>query len=241
MGKKFCFSLLLLFAVTFTVADSLFGFFSPYGETVTVPNFEGRLDSEISLPFWAEPETVYQYHPDAPVGTVLQQSPPPESRVKIPTNGKRRLTLTVSLGAERVSVPDVVGQDARTASAILRELGFSVTQQPVEGGTAGMVVNVLPTVGSSLEAGTEVVLSVSQGTPTKTVTVPNLIGLSRSMALIELFRYDLSVGTVTEEPSDSPSGTVIRQSPSAGSLVAPQTRLNLTVSQEKLPSEEISE
>ena len=65
----------------------------------------------------------------------------------------------------------------------------------------------------------------------QTVTVPDLMGLSRSQALLEVFQSGLSVETVSDEPSDSPDGTVIRQSPTAGSLVAPNTKIKLTVSQ----------
>ena len=73
-------------------------------------------------------------------------------------------------------------------------------------------------------------LSVSAGTPNKTVEVPNLVGLSRSDALVKLWLAELSVAEVTEEPSLLPVGSVIRQSHVAGTLVSAGTPVTLVVS-----------
>ena len=231
MGKKFCFALLFLFAISFTVADSLFGILKADGVYVTVPDLCGKQESQLDLPQWAMIETAYRYSDQAPVGVVMQQSPEAGHQLKVGRNKKRMLTLTVSLGAETKTVPNVLGQDVRLAAATLREHGFSVVTVQKTGGKEGEVVAIYPNVGTALPAGGEVTLTVSQGTPAQTVTVPDLTGLSRSTALLELFRCGLSVGEVIEELSDAPEGTVIRQSPSAGSIVAPNTKLKLTVSQ----------
>ena len=231
MGKKFCFAILFLFAISFTVADSLFGFLKPSGVYVTVPDFCGQRESQLDLPQWAIVQASYRYSDQAPAGTVIQQTPEAGHQLKVGWNKKRSLTLTISLGTEEKTVPNVLGQDVRVASATLRDHGFSVITVEKPGGKEGRVIAISPAEGSVLSAGGEVTLTVSQGTPAQTVTVPDLTGLSRSSALLELFRCGLTVGEVTEEPSDAPSGTVIRQSPTAGSLVAPNTKLKLTVSQ----------
>ena len=230
MGKKFCFALLLFFALSFTVADSLFGFLRPNGTYVTVDDYCGQRESEIILPSWAELVTSYRYDPDVPAGIVISQAPAAGSELKVGEGKRRTVTLTVSLGTEEKTVPNVLGQDVRTASALLRDHGFTVNEVHVAGGVAGAVIGVSPKVGTALTVGSKVTLTVSDGAPVQTVTVPNLIGLSRSTALLELFRCDLTVGEVIEEPSDSPAGTVIRQSPTPGSLVAPGTKLKITVS-----------
>lgn len=230
MGKKFFFSILLFFSLCFTVADSLFGFTLPTGEYVTVPNFCGQRESLLELPDWAEGETSYRYDTNTPAGIVIAQSPAAGSQLKADKTNPRTLTLTVSLGAEEKSVPNVLGQNVREATALLRDCGFAVSQKQAEGGSAGEVIAVFPAVGTSLGVGETVWITVSQCEPAQTVTVPNLTGLSRSSALVELFRQGFSVGEVAEEISDAPEGTVIRQSPAAGSLVAPETKIKLTVS-----------
>lgn len=236
MGKKFCFAILLLFALSFTVADSLFGFLKDDGTYVTVPDLCGQRESSLELPHWATVETSYRYESDVPAGIVISQSPLAGSQLKVGSGKSRTLILTVSLGTEEKTVPDVLGQDARGAAALLRDHGFAVAEVQASGGKEGEVIGISPSVGTALPIGSTVTLTVSQGTPALTVTVPNLTGLSRSSALLELFRCGLTVGEVVEEASDAPVGTVIRQSPTAGSLVAPNTKIKITVSRE-MPTE----
>ena len=96
MGKKFFFSILLFFALCFTVSDSLFGFTAPQGEYVTVPDFCGQRESLLSLPDWAEGETSYRYDANTPAGIVIAQSPAAGSQLKADQSNPRTLTLTVS-------------------------------------------------------------------------------------------------------------------------------------------------
>ena len=231
MGKKFCFALLFFFAITFTVADSMFGFLQSDGIYVTVPDFCGQMESLLEVPQWATTETTYQYSDQTPAGVVMSQAPLGGSQLKIKDGNHRTLSLTVSLGTEEKTIPDVLGQDVRVASATLRDHGFSVKTIYTSAGVADRVIAISPDVGTALPVGSEITITVSKGEPLQTVTVPDLTGVSRSQALMELFRHGLGIGSVTEEYSDAPNDTVIRQSPSAGSLVAPNTKINLTVSQ----------
>ena len=236
MGKKFCFAILLLFALSFTVADSLFGFLKDDGTYVTVPDLCGQRESSLDLPDWATVETSYRYESDVPAGIVISQSPLAGSQLKVGNGKSRTLTLTVSLGTEEKTVPNVLGQNVRVAAALLRDHGFTVAEVQASGGKEGEVIGISPSVGTALPIGSTVTLTVSQGTLAFTVTVPNLTGLSRSSALLELFRCGLTVGEVVEEASDAPVGTVIRQSPTAGSFVAPNTKIKITVSRD-MPTE----
>lgn len=231
MGKKVCFAVLLFFALSFTVTDSLFGFMETGGNYVSVPDFCGQREQDVKLPDWAELETSYRYDKNTPVGVVIEQKPSAGSELKVGKDKHRTVTLTVSLGTEEKEIPNVLGHDIREAAAVLRDSGFIVNEVSHKGGNKGEVIDISPEAGTKTDVGSTVIVTYSEGTPAETVTVPNLEGLSRGMALIELFRCDLTVGEVVEEPSDTPAGTVIRQSPAAGSLVAPQTKIKLTVSQ----------
>ena len=231
MGKKFCFALLFLFAISFTVADSLFGFLRSDGVYAIVPDLCDQSESLLEIPQWAVTETTYRYSDLTPAGMVMSQTPPRGSRIKIKDGARRIISLTVSLGAEKKTIPNVLGQDVRVASATLRDHGFSVKTIYTSAGVADRVTAISPDVGTTLPVGSEITLTVSKGESHQTVTVPDLTGISRSQALLELFRCGLTVGNVTEEASEAPEDTVIRQSPSAGSLVAPNTKINLTISQ----------
>ena len=76
-------------------------------------------------------------------------------------------------------------------------------------------------------------LTVSAGEPAVTVTVPNVVGLTRADALIRLWLCQLSVGSVIEEISAEEAGSVIRQSHQPGTVVMSGTKITLYVSMEE--------
>ena len=68
------------------------------------------------------------------------------------------------------------------------------------------------------------------------VTVPDVTGITQAAATTALTSANLIAGAVTQEASDSvPAGTIIRQSPSAGTSVAPGTAVDLVVSSGPAP------
>ena len=77
--------------------------------------------------------------------------------------------------------------------------------------------------------GSAVALVVSSGPAP--VAVPNVVGLSQAAAETAITGAGLTVGTVTNQNSDTvPSGDVISQSPAAGASVAPGSAVALVVS-----------
>jgi len=80
--------------------------------------------------------------------------------------------------------------------------------------------------------------SGSGGTPTEPelITVPNVVGMTQADAEDAIEEAGLTVGTVTQEFSDTvPEGQVVSQDPTAGTKVAPETAVNLEVSQGTAP------
>lgn len=231
MGKKCLFSLLFFAAICFTTADSLFGLLTPRGETVSVPNFCGLTEGSFPLPDWADVTVEYRYDDVAPAGEVTAQAPVAGSQRRITDRHPCEITLTVSLGEKKPAVPQVVGQDASAASAAIRNAGLHVRTVSVRGGERGTVARTEPVAGTELSSGSEVTLYLYTGEAAHAVSVPDLTGLSRSRALLTIYLSGLSAGEVAEEPSEDADGTVIRQSPPPGSLVANGTRVHLTVGQ----------
>ena len=228
------FLLALLPALSWTVFDSLF---SPRGEafkTVEIPDLCGMDEQRLPSYDWLEMRTEYRYDDAQPAGTVLSQSPLAGSRRKLTsTNPTCTVTLSVSLGREAVTLPALIGCDVRSATAQLRELGLSVKIIERTGAfPSGTVISVDPDSHSVLPKGSSVTLTVCTGTPSKTVIVPDLCGLSRSDALVLLWTSQLGVMDVIEEDSDAPDGTVIRQSHLPGTTVVAATRLTITVSRQ---------
>ena len=228
------FLLALLPALAWTVFDSLFSPREQPSQTVEIPNLCGIGEQQFPDYDWLELRTEYRFDDMQPAGTVLSQSPPAGSRRKLTaSNPTCAVNVTVSLGRETVTLPSVVGNDVRDATAALRALGLSVKIIERTGAfPSGTVISVDPGAHTTLPKGATVTLTVCMGTPTKTVTVPNLQGLSRSDALVLLWSAELGVLDVIEEDSEAPEGTVIGQSHLPGTTVVASTRITITVSRQ---------
>lgn len=222
---------LFCICVCWLVFDSLFAPFATQGERVEIPDYRGRRLEELSFLEWMEVKTVYRHDDDVPSGVVVSQEPAGGSLRKIsPWNPTCQLTVTVSLGREHAALPAVVGKDVREAEVILREMGFAVRVERSQGAyPEGQVFDMDPSAGAELPLGSTVTLSVSQGAPTATVTVPDLRGLSRAEALMRLWEAQLSVDEVIEEPSFKEEGTVLRQSHVPGTLVSAGTKITVYI------------
>jgi len=225
-------SFLTLLCAAYLTFDALFSPPTAPAISVEIPDLCGKPLASAALDDRFEVEIEYRYDAKARAGTVLSQAPVAGSRRKLTQENPRcKLSLTVSLGKEAIALPDVVGKDAQDATATLRAKGFAVETVTVDSAyRAGTVLSCLPKAGTLLPRGETVTLTVSAGIPTGTVTVPDVVGLSRSDALIALWTAQLSVVDVIEVDSDAPAGTVIRQSHRRGTVVAAGTGMTLYVS-----------
>lgn len=228
------FATMLLIAAAWITFDFLFSPLETKGKTVTVSDYVGTSLSDHAYEDWLTVKTEYQNHNTAPAGTVIAQSPSAGSQRKLSAqNPTVTLTLTVSAGREYARVPNVVGMTAGDAERLLRESGFRVKMEKKESAYAqGTVYEMSPSSGENLPCGETVTLTVSAGTPEKIVKVPDLVGLTRAQAITELWLSGLAVENVVEEESDLPTGTVIRQSHQAGTLVRASTAVTVYVSKE---------
>lgn len=224
---------LVLAAVLLWIAlDVWLGLTEPDGRAVTVPDCTGRTVSELALDVCFDVTVEYRYDDNAPEGAVISQAPRAGAQRKLTKSTPTcALRLTVSLGKERVTLRDEVGSDMREATARLRGMGLRVvTAVQASNAPEGRVLDMQPTAGTVLLRGDTVTLTVSAGTPTQTVKVPDLTGVSRADALVQLWLSQLSVGDVIEISADAPDGTVVRQSHRAGTVVRAGTRITLYIS-----------
>ena len=143
------------------------------------------------------------------------------------------IIITISAGAEEISVTDVKGMDEDDAYAALEAQGLKPSRsykfdEEVEEGKA---ISTDPKAGSSAKAGDSIVIYISQGEEEKTVEVPDLAGLTETAAKGSLESNKLTVGNVTYEfNSDVESGKVIRQSVAAKTEVKEGTTVDIVIS-----------
>lgn len=155
------------------------------------------------------------YHPAAPVGAVLGQSPLP-GQLAVPGTA---VELAVSLGPEERAVPAMVGQRVERARILLGANGFSVVVDSVEGDQpAGEVVAMEPVAGTTLNLPSEVRVAISLGPPM--VEMPLLLGLREEDAVFLLDALGLFVTEIEQEPRpEVEEDVVIEQEPAAGTMV----------------------
>lgn len=135
-----------------------------------------------------------------------------------------------------VQVPDVSGMteaDARTALGAVG-LTSTVAQANDPNVPQGQVISSDPAAGTDVDQGSAVTITVSLGPGT--VSVPNVIGLTKSDATALLTSLGLTASSV-QAPSDTvPAGSVVSVSPGVGTAVAPGSTVQLTVSSGPAPT-----
>lgn len=184
-----------------------FGRWMPAPELTNMPESEAVSQAEqqgLEVAF-AEP----RHSDQVPDGHVLAQDPTD----RVVRGGT--VTLTLSLGPEIVTVPDVVGAELPVATRKLEELGLMVVEaDPDYNNTVpeGRVVTVAPPVGEEVEPGTEVTVTASRGRAP--IDVPAVVGMPLEQARAHLRNAGLEVA-VERVRSESPEGQVLTQDPAA--------------------------
>lgn len=165
---------------------------------------------------------------DIPSNSVIETNPPAGGSVR---RGSQ-VTLTVSSGPGKVSVPPVVGETRNAAEQQLSAVGLvSSASEESSGRPAGEVLSQSPNAGTKVDPGSTVSLVVSSGPePVTDVDVPNVVGLTRSDAVSNLQSLGLSP-SVTQQTTDiqPQDGRVIDQNPGGGTTVKEGTRVVVVV------------
>ncbi len=174
-------------------------------------------------------EFVEEYSVDVKQSYVISQNV--EAKTDIAKDTK--IIITVSAGAEELTVADVNNMEEDEAYNTLEKQGFKPTRsykfdEEIESGHA---IKTDPAAGTKLKAGEAITIYISQGEEEKTVGVPALAGLTEAVARGSLEANNLTVGNVTYEfDSTVPEGQVIRQSVAADTQVKEGTVVDIVIS-----------
>lgn len=214
-----------------TGAFLAFGKFWSLSE-VTVPNVVGKqVDTarNILLSNNLRVSVTDAFHEKVVAGYVISQTPEAGATVK----EQRTVTIVVSKGPEITVVPDVRGLKRRDAELTIKNAGLTlgrVEEQFAHDAAADTVIGQNPRPPAQVSKGTPIDLTVSKGAGPRKVVVPDFRGTPLNTVASQLESIKLRVGTVTEGPSDRfPPGTIIGQSPAAGTEVNEGTAVDLSV------------
>ena len=205
------------------------------GDSITVPDVSGMTEDEAQSALenagFRNISSEFTYHDSVPSGQVIGTTPEANAEATEDTE----ILMQVSKGAERKTVPNVVGQKDADAQNAIKSAGLSVgtvTYEYSDSVAQGIVISQSVDGGKKVSAGTTVDLVISNGPePAAKVNVPPVTGTSESNARQLIQNAGLSVGTVTYQHSSSvAAGYVISCSPGVGSSVDEGTSVSLVVS-----------
>jgi len=179
-----------------------------HGREVKVPNLTGLTLSEASkqtrsLGLILHLENRF-YSPITPPGHILAQSPAPGVTVR----RQWAVRVTESLGAQKVAIPDVLGQSERTASINIRRLGLELgaVAHIAAPGTPGVVIAQTPAPNATGVDRPRVSLLLSEPAQTESpdaFLMPSLAGLTLAGAAARAYSAGLRI--VSAEDLNTPT------------------------------------
>ncbi len=143
------------------------------------------------------------------------------------------INLVVSLGAQGIAVPTVVGKTEAEAKVAIEAEGFRMVKQLGESAEVakGSVISQNPIGGANAASGSDITVIISSGSASAEVSVPDLLGKDETTAKALLTAAGLKWTTINEENSDTVvAGLVTKQSYTAGMTVAEGTSVDFTLS-----------
>ncbi|MEG6586004.1 Stk1 family PASTA domain-containing Ser/Thr kinase [Dendrosporobacter sp. 1207_IL3150] len=129
-----------------------------------------------------------------------------------------------------VAVPNVVGKQVDVAKTILAGQNLRVTASETfnDKVPAGQVVSQYPEAGSTVKEQRTITIFVSKGG--EVTVVPDLRGLNRRDAELQIKNAGLQIGRIDEQYADSPTDTVVSQNPRPPAQVNKNTPIDLVIS-----------
>lgn len=199
-------------------------------ETVAMPNLVNNTweeAMEILEEYHLEWEIVEEISNDVESGFVIRQSVKRGDEIEVGT----KVTIVVSIGKDSVQVPEVVGKEESVAKKAITDAGFQVATTEEYSSTVkeGYVISQDPEGYRNVDHGSTITLVISKGT--EQVSVPSVVGRTKSEAETILGNAGLSIGTIEKVSSDRyEEGIIISQDPENGNKVAAGTKINIVIS-----------
>ena len=222
----------------FLLFHFIFGSFqNPSNKELVVPNVVGMtIEDAENLEEVKGVFTIKQagteFSSDYEAGQIIRQDPEGDTTTKTKTT----INVWVSAGEVTSEMIDMTNMDVRKARDWLENLELDLNirdgeeyQEYSDDYEEGRVIRTDPVKGTVLKKGDTVTLYVSKGKKEETVMLITFRGNIDDVSKT-LDEMGLSMGNVTEETSDEPAGTILSQSPAAGTEVPAGTKINFVVS-----------
>jgi len=175
-----------------------------HGREVEVPDVRGKTPTEArqsaeALSLATQIDGQF-YSASVPEGRVLSQTPAPGTVVR----RGWELRLAVSVGPQRVAIPQVVGESQRAASIILQQRGLenSTSEFASAGATPGQVLAQDPPANAVDVAAPKVSLLVAKDSPSAYL-MPSFVGRPLGSVALAIKDAGFVLGKVTVAAADT--------------------------------------
>lgn len=194
------------------------------GGEVAVPDVEGK-DILVALTLLNQREinlriVQREYSNKVPKNIIISQRPGAGTRIR--KDGD--VAVVISRGPKEVVVPTLKGETLRRSSVVLGRNGLvsgRLTKTPSDKYPAQTVIDQNPPPGAVVEKGSTVNLLVSSGKETAYYYLPSFAGQKLKAAVRVVEEMGLKLEAIAYEPANGARpGTIVAQSPPAGSRVA---------------------
>lgn len=224
--------LILLFFIAFGATMLILNLTNP--KEVELPNLVGltreeaeEKAKELKLKFEVSSE---EYNSDVEEGKVISQDPAYTDRYNNVKEGST-ISVVISKGTEKTTVPKVVGMEQEEAIQTLEDakLKAEVVEETSKKVEAGYVISQETEADSEANAGDTVVIHVSTGTGIKQVTMIDVTGKTEAEAKSALQALNLVVNVGYSEDTSKDNGVVLSQSQKVGDVIDEGTTVTITV------------
>ncbi|MBF1167898.1 MAG: Stk1 family PASTA domain-containing Ser/Thr kinase [[Eubacterium] sulci] len=208
------------------------------GKEVTVPDVKGMSYSEAKEVLEAKGLKIEKA--DEPIasqkiekGKIVSQTPSKNSKVK----KGRTVRVILSAGNTELKVPDLKGLSYKEAKTLLSEMGLQISkgdEVDSDSVTEGLIASQYPSAKTKVDKGDIITVNISKGK--KDAVIPKLVGTtftSESDVSDILSKYGYKLGKVSYEESYETPGTIIKQSPDAGTTAEKKTTVDIVISKAK--------
>jgi eukaryotic-like serine/threonine-protein kinase len=207
--------------------------FAIQGREVTMPNLVGKSSAEalaILQGRGLQLKVVDRVYSDLPLNAVARQTPPEGERMKVSQNAH----VVLSLGAQNVTTPSLVGESLRVARIQLLQVGLQLGEVTTFAAPAVLSDTILqqtPLPGTRA-ASPRVDLLVAQGAMPASYIMPWLVGMPLPDAdrLLSSAGFKLSKTTFVPSPQ-WPKGAITEQIPEPGTKITSDSAIEMVVAQ----------
>lgn len=231
---------IITLVMVWLVLDESGIFASNTTSTSATPNFIGmNIDEVTSNPEYRYTFIVeYAFSNDYEQNQIMNQNPAAGRNVYDNTE----IRLTVSMGVERLLVPDFTGMtyDKYSEECILLNIKPSKIEVYDDTVPEGYVINTYPLPRTDISEGDTVEIYVSQGSKPTTLNMPNCQNMTYAEAKAKLEAMGISNTSITEVDSEKPAGTILSQEPSAGTVLGENDTIKFTVSNGNAPTNSVT-